>query len=1384
MDAPVSALLPYIPAPLLRELVGTPTASELIHTYHAAVLFADISGFTALTERLSQAQVDGIETLSGILNRYFSSMIDVIVCHAGDIVNFTGDGLTALFIGPEPALSTAVRRAQAAAAAMLQTLRQLRALNTSIGSIDLQVKIGISAGAVRSLTLNSDTDEWEWMLVGPALEQLRDLPLSTDTISLTPPAAVLASAAAVDLAPQVCPLIPALPTLHARIRAYVKSIVTNWSNPALNAWMAGLRSATVLFAKVHGLAADDPQIVTQLQALTRSAHRLLRAHRGVLRQITVEEKGITLMCVFGLPPFASDSAALQAIQLAWAVTGLETNSIPLSIGIATGNVFAGPIGNEVYREYTIIGDTVNLASRLMELAKPQQILCDTGTYLRVNDQLTFDLLTPVRLKGKSGFIRLFQPQRQRSEQRMPTLLIDTALPLIERQPQLDTLAAVTEHVRQGHGQVALICGAAGSGKTRLLETWVQSMRLLGWVGLVGQARASMQYTPYAVWADLLRAYFEIETISDPAAQHTLIHELISAVAPEQLERLPLLNDILGLSIPDTPLTSSLDSNLRLQNLALLIGALWQRWLEEQPLIVLMEDAQWMDSLSWELLLAVARPLLMQELPLLLSITLQRTLDYPPAVQGRAALERLPLTSRIDLSDLSRAGTLRLTALLLEVQRSALPPELVDLIYLRTGGTPAFIHDLVRDLREREWLHVDSSSTSPELAQVQLTVPLKEVEQALPASSAGVLLSRVERLPPQRQMVLKAAAVVGPVFRLDLVQAILQELVGMEPATVADSIEALVAAELLAYEYLPNTPTYRFRHALTADVVYKNMLFAQRRRIHRLVVQWYETTFAADEREPFWMILIDHSQRAEDVVRERMYTRLAGQRAVERFANAEAVILLKRALALTPPIEVAETYQLLAALEMVYERQGERTLQQDVLNQLHALAVRAHQRPWLIDIALRQANLADHTDAFATLRQTAAQAIELAQLAELPAKQAMGHLLLSRAEWKSGDYAAAMAQLEQARSLALVGKAASLEGDILRNMGIISAYRGQSQAAREFTQQALTAYRTAGNRRGESAVLNNLGRFALVRGDYTLAQDFYQQALALDQQLGLRWSESLIRCNIGILAAEQADYMTAYTFTRAALNICRQVNNRFGECVALDNLADIARDLGDFTSAHLHYQQARLVAMEIANRRMEAEIAAGQAQLELWEQQVTTALASARAAQTIAQDTQSRREEGLALSVIGAALLQLEQWRAAAAAFEASACCWSDLEHRPRWIETQAGLAASLLGQGQSSAAHALIAPLVPELLATVPFGVADVAALYLACYDVMSACADPAAAALLERISTLYEQLFAQVSTPQLRKQVQHVPSRRRMLALQTALSASEDRYDDTPNGG
>lgn len=908
------ALASYIPAIVTRRLSKDPRplqqpASEAVA---AAVLFADVSGYTALTEALARQGPAGVEKVAAGLNDYFGRLIDITAAHGGDVVKFAGDALTVVW-----AADDGLAEASAAALACgLAIQAELHACPIDDG-VELSLRIGVAASRIALVHVGGLGGRWELVLVGSAIEAVRaaeGLARPGDVVAAPKVVALLGDrmtgedveaghrrVTSVVAAHGPRPLVRATLDDAAAdaLRGYVPLAVTARLVAGQSSFLAELRRISVLFVNLPELV--HATSLARAQEVMSSVQQIVAAHEGTIGHVGVDHQGTTVLIAFGLPPLAHEDDAVRAVEAAQQIqAALGPNGWGTRFGIASGRAFCGTVGNTDRCEYTVLGDVVNLAARLVQAGDGRAILCDHFTFMAARTQFLFEALPPISVKGKSHAIPLYTPASARlpgrgQQQRAlsgPMPAAGTSRPaLVGRMRERVVLVSRLHEVLRGNSTTIVVEGEPGLGKSRLADDLLDQAESAGAARLVGAREVSAAAEPYHAWEPILAHIFGLSVGTDPGPGDPWrrVVARLRELVPGAASRAPLLTSVLPIHAEDSDRTASLQGRVRAEQTRVLLVQILLAYLRGGPAVLLLEDANRLDSASWALLADVR-----EEVHPLLVVLISGPInsDTDPAPPELREILAESGTHHLQLQPLSLAETENLVCRRLGVTR--LPPEVASFIFEKAEGHPFFSEELASALRDAGIITIWDG----ECLLSHEAGDLRAVK--FPDNLEAVITSRIDRLPQQQQLVLKVASVLGRVFSLGLLRAIYP--IEADKAQLTEYLGGLERRGLVQPKPGAAEGTYLFKHAITQDVAYNLLPFAQRQQLHQAVAEHFEDAHR-NKLELYYPLLAHHWYRVvaasalvpgggrpspELVGRAVLYLQRAGDQAIRSDAGQEAL----------------------------------------------------------------------------------------------------------------------------------------------------------------------------------------------------------------------------------------------------------------------------------------------------------------------------------------------------------------------------------------------------------------------------------------------------------------------------------------------------------------
>ncbi|MCI0578013.1 MAG: tetratricopeptide repeat protein [Chloroflexi bacterium] len=1322
-------------------------------TLWAATLYFDIAGFTAMTQALMAQGKEGAEVMAGIINRLFEPVIDAVYEQGGFITNFAGDAFTAVFPAgqeDEAAGRLAVSRALAAAWAINRLFAEHGRPETPLGKFNLAAGMGLSAGMV------------EWGIIGP--EEHRAYFFRGPAIEGCIRAEEQAGRGQVVLEKRLLGWLPAgatvepetgdrkqgtgdslnwLPAGYARLAAFpetarrpaIGNLTLFRPDPAiagrffpLQLWnrphLGEFRQVAIVF-----LSFPDDLSLAGLEAFAGLVIEAADRFGGHFSEVDFGDMGGLALLYFGAP-LAHENDLERALHFILALEAAvaarpDLPAFAWRAGVTFGEVYAGLIGAARRGKYTMLGNIVNFAARLMVRAGWGQTLVSRP--VSQHPGFRFESLGNLAYKG---FREPAPTYRLLGQQAAPH---PYHLAMVGRVAELRQLVAAAQPLFSGRfAGVAIIYGEPGMGKSRLAYELRQRLsEQVTW--LAGRCDQVLRQ-PFNPFIHFLRRYFrqspDFSRTQNGAAFTAVLQQLLEALegagqarpaTPAGGQRLlvaelhrtwPFLGALLDLHWPGS-LYETLDAEGRYQNILAAVKTLLLAESGRRPVVLELEDGHWLDEASQELLLALTRQV--EEYPLLIVITSRYDDDGRPAAFSLA--EGISVTT-IPLVTFQAAEVNELAESILA---GPLDEPLQRFLEHKTQGNPFFVQQVLYYLRENNLL-VRSEAGAWSGAADTL---------ALPGSISTVLMARIDRLAPEVQEVVKAAAVLGEEFEVPILEQMLAR--PARPLVEAAGQEQVWSAS--------EPQRYIFRHALLRDAAYDMQLRTRLREMHRRAAEAYEQVYAGDL-ERCYTDLAYHYAQAQEETQEGHYALLAGQQALARFNHAAAARYLSRALALAAKDDLAGRYELLRLREEAYEAQGLRAAQRADLEALAVLAGRLGDWRRPVEVGLRQAAYAQATGDYAG-SAAIAQAATAQALAAEPAGPLAGQ---AQVAWASalqelGDYPAAQTLLEEA--LATLEKAGAA-GEVARaRLAMVDLLLAQAlfQEARRVAQTALAASQSTGERRTIARALWLMGVVVHNLGEWPAAQAHYRQAQVIWQEIGYRSGQARVLNNLAIILENNGNRYAAEPYYQQALAIYREIGDRGGEAKLLHNLGLLASNLGKLAPARAMLQEVLAIHRQAGNRSSEALALHVLGELFLEEGEFELAEEYGRQALAIWRELGSEWDH-LALYGLGQAAERRGDLATAEAIYRQ--CLAEQQRTGGRHLEESADLARVLAAQGQVAAAQETLAPVLAYLAENPTLeGVFYPWTVFLGAYHVLAAAGDPRAGKI---IGTAYHMLQEQAN--------------------------------------
>ena len=1330
LDALLHTVSTYLPHQVVTPLTADPERSKVEGGFtYGTVMFSDISGFTAMSEKLSRLGKEGAEEITTIVNRFFAALLRVTDRYDGDLLKFGGDALLVYFGGPDHA-----HRACLAAQQMQATMSRFSETTTSQGVFRLLMTIGLGTGPLFMARLGTEDralGSMEFAVMGQTMSQMAqaedqasagEIFIDDTTYHAVAHYAIIGrtvgsfcqfvgfdeTAPIVDLSPEPDAISP--PTQQESTPSQI--VETLRCIQALELFLPpGLmdkikleperiaiggeyRSVTVLFANFYGIdeiiqhlgQARSAEITAILNAHFQTMRQIISKYGGVVNKVDSYAVGHRIMALFGAPRAHIDDperAVRAALEMQEAMAGfaeLHTSCgafcLKQRIGVNTGLVFAGNVGSLSRQEYSVMGDEVNLTARLMAVAAEGQVIISQSTARQTGDCFLLREQDPVHVKGKSLPVHNYEVL---GLQDAHARAVRERRPLVGRDREWQAVHALTDASLAGTPQILTIVGSVGLGKSRLLEEisahWTEAH---GARCISATCPSFGRHTPYLPWLDLLREVLAIGPADDDQTKIARIDDRLCALDPTWHDWTNLVGLLLGLNIQESDVVRALDAQTRQRTIFRVVTGLLDHVASEQPLLLVIDDLQWADDTSIELVNHAARQV--TDRPFLL------VLAHRPEESLALDVSDLPGCTTLRLQELSDEDSLRLLDVLLPTTPQ-MPGHLKQLILDKARGNPLFLDAMAHALIEN-YLALD-----PETGTYQARTDLEQIE--VPDSVNRVIMSRIDRLEESDRNVLRVASVIGQEFQHWLLSAIYPYR--QAEGELSERLDQLSQREILAGPY-PDL-MYLFRHILTREVAYESLLYADRRQLHQRIGESIEKQRAGRLAE-YWEVLAYHFGLAEKWDKALHYHLEAGQKAQAIYANDDAIHHFRRAVEVAAHVPDSQDRLLDAhdGLSQVLDTLGEydRALAhnrqaQDLVPEIEATPESRARR--LADLCRKAASIhekqSDYDAAFSWLQGglDALEGIETIEKAQI-------YRLGAGIYFRQGNHGEAIAWCEE--SLAVAEKtdegrekqAATAHAYLL--LGLIYSRLGDMARTIEFCRQSIEINEQIGDIREAGRARTNMAIGYYNQGDWASASEHYLAALETMRRIGDPYNQAVIALNLGGVYLNLGDLDQATHYNQESLDMWRQLGSTYAIALLHNNMSMVALRRGDSGQAQALLRESLELFQQINSTDFMPEVYRHMAEASLQQGELDRALDQARHSLALAQEHDMRLEESATRRVLGQVHLALGELPTAERELTASLETLRELDSRYEVGQTLLQLATLYRRQERHAEADAAL----------------------------------------------------------------------------------------------
>ena len=1178
------ALYTYLPQDRLHTLAQN---KSLPDRTSGAALFADISGFTALTESLRESlgARRGAEILTRHLDAVYSTLIAEVENYGGSVIEFAGDAITCWFddgrliVDDRP---QAVVYAVTCAFALQQSMRAFSSIELPDGTTTaLSLKVAVASGAARRFVVGDPSIHYMDALAGATvartstaehLANKSEILVDESTVNALGGLLTLQEwradeetnerfAVAKEFKGRISP-VPLSESLvdldPAVLRTWIHPQVYDREQFGESSFLTEFRPCAVLFVRFTGIDYDADDAQVQLDAIIRQMQIIASRYEGTFLQLAIGDKGSYVYINFGALSTHEDDAR-RAVKAALKLR--ESSALQLQMGISQGVMRVGAYGGQTRRTYGALGDDVNLAARLMQTAAVNEILLSGQVQKAVANDFTFEPRPPLPMKGKSEPLPVFAAIGERKQRAIRLQEPNYALPMVGRTVELQTITEKLDLAANGQAQVIGIVAEAGMGKSQLAAEVIRLARRKGFAGYGGACQSDAIHTPYQAWKSIWGAFFVVDPELPPRKQIRLLEGEIEDRAPERVEALPLLGSLLNLDIPENDFTKTLEPKDRKIVLHALLEDCLKAAAKDEPLLIIIEDLHWIDALSGNLLEELACSLTGSRICFVLAYR-------PPTSASQLTLpqlETLPNFTKIELRELNsieceQAIRAKL-AQLYPARTGAVPTQLVEKLMTRAQGNPFYLEELLNFLRDRGLDPRDPAD-------------LDKIE--LPDSLHTLILSRVDQLSEREKTTLRVASIVGRLFRADWLTGY-YPMLGEMPQVKAD-LDELHTLDITPQDTPEPELAYLFKHIVTHEVTYESLPFSTRAQLHEQLALYLEATYP---NELPVEALAFHYSRSDNLAKKREYLRKSGEAAQAAYSNKSALEYYEQALTCSPDVDESITLHLNSG--SIYQLIGQRNEAKDHYQQAFQIATDHQLTQRIVECEIKLGNAwilgSEYALALEWLEKARAHAVQINDMAGICAALCEIGII----HWRQANFDTAAQYLQQGIDLARQMDDKRKEAYALSVIGQLKAQVGEFAESRSLFEAALAISREVNDKRRIAGTLNNYANTYYYEGNYEMAQKLMEESLEVVREIGDKRGMALSLNNLGNIFYLKNDFTAARKYYEESLKLGGESNDKYTRSIALTSLGITVFRQGHLKEAELFYYASLGLNQEMGDK---------------------------------------------------------------------------------------------------------------------------------------------------------------------------------------------------------
>ncbi|MBN2857195.1 MAG: AAA family ATPase [Candidatus Delongbacteria bacterium] len=1155
-----------------------------------SVMFADLSGFTNLSEKLTAKGKEGSEEVSRIINEVFEDLITIITQSGGSVYKFGGDAVTVFFpksVNRKDVIETAVR--------MQSEIRKFEKIKTIAGNCSIKMKIGIAYG--KSVIGMVGEDIKQYFIAGDTLDTACECEHNAGQGDIIVSVEMIKGEKADLYDPKGEFFIVKSEKFRLNGGSNLKPEVSTdkeWFPDFIDKELAvreqagalekgELRNCAVVFLNFSGITYDNNFNYDLLDEFFTLCAKTVKKYQGFINKIDMGDKGNKIVALFGAPVSTekNEEFALRAVQ---EIRSERPAGIDVKIGVNNGNIYFGVVGASHRREFTVMGNTVNLSARLMASADKNEIIISGSVKERVPEVETGED-RKLKLKGITGRFSAFDLIK----------LVETRkskrFRLIGRKKELDEYNLILRGTK--YAQIN-IKAEAGLGKSvlvnKLFEDRVKDEKCY----LVNCLSYTKNNTYFAV-KEFINKFAGIAFLDGEKEKINKLNLLLEHAGEK--EAAGLFAEFMGLKRSGS---KTQDPSLKdfFNEVCL---SIFNRMLNHEKAVLFVEDAHWIDPASADLFLS------------LLNIT------EPENNSGQIHFVYRPENLLAPFENDPKSYTLELKNLEYEEGRefiiekfnmSGISSKIYEQIYQKTKGNPFFMEEILLNLKnsgdlipDREIsadeIKIDDkfmSERDKELARLEKTSVKYKIKPSIrsiyiPDNVNDMVLARIDKLDENSRMILKIASVIGRVFQFDILKQLqnLKEIASQ--LDIKDSLFDLTKVDLTIFEESGENE-YLFKHAITQEVAYETLLFSLRRKYHLQIARLYERNFGENISSAYELLAF-HYRHTNDKDKAKLYLLKSAESAMNKFRFKEGFDYLRLYRKYKMPAEEKlesyfmdfEAYRLTEKRKQalaVCERVIKKTRESDRLNQRARIGkMNVYQKNAKYDEVLKIfRSFKNFYDSDVRTEALTEMAFLYHKMGELKKMRSVITQLDKESEGKyrpkfdvhtecakgiyyhlKRDFSKALEHYNKMLSIAEKEKMNNPKFFALQNIASVYGQKGDMDSASKYFEKVFLEAKKIHNYELVMRALDGLSRVSYVKGDHKISERYIREGIKLVEKTGRLYNKELMLQSLFNIKLEQEKYDEALKLCDERKKILDLTGDKHRTAVLNDNRGDTLFHMG-------------------------------------------------------------------------------------------------------------------------------------------------------------------------------------------------------------------------------